>query len=240
MLAALLGRTVVIAVVLRVTTLTAALLTALLLATVSLTVLLPAFLRAVLLRASLLRGTILLGATILAVRLTILLILAIALLRAALALLRLAAVFRALAPALVVAITEATADSHGLDHAEIVLRILPVGLGQDAVARGRCLAGQRLVLVEDLVRVAAYPDVGTTAVEKLVAVGRTVRIVVMLGLAVVRTTAATATAAPTAAVTTAARSLPIVRSHSEGLIPCQTGMLLVSLCPLPGAVTAFL
>lgn len=224
----------------------ATLLAALLLATVSLTVVLPAFLlstfllpvllRAIFLRASLLRGTVLLRATILAV----LLILAIALLRAALALLRLAAVFRALAPALVVAISEATADSHGLDHAEIVLRILPIRLGQDAVARSRRLTGQRLVLVEDLMRVAAYPDVGTTAVEKLVAVGRTVRIVVMLGLAVVRTTAATATAAPTAAVTTAARSLPIVRSHSEGLIPCQTGMLLVSLCPLPGAVTAFL
>ena len=111
----------------------------------------------------------------------------------------------AIAPTLVVALDEA---AHGLDHAEIVVGVLPVGLGQDAVARGRRLAGQRLVLVEHLVGVAAHPDVGSAAVENLVSIGRTIGIVIVLLLVMV---VAAATAAAT--IATAARPLTIVWSH---------------------------
>jgi hypothetical protein len=126
------------------------------------------------------------------------------------------AFFAAVAPTLVVALAEA---AHRLDHAEIVIGVLPVGLRQDAVTRRRRLAGQRLVLVEHLVGVAADPDVGSAAVEELVAIGRTIGIV-MLRLVVVA--AATATAAA-ATIATAARSLTIVWSHYLGPVVCRTG-----------------
>src|SRR5205823_5287324 len=61
----------------------------------------------------------------------------------------------AIAPTLVVALDEAT---HGLDHAEVMVGVLPVGLRHDAVARGGRFAGQRLILIEHLVSVAAHPD----------------------------------------------------------------------------------
>ena len=109
----------------------------------------------------------------------------------------------AFAPTLVVALHEA---AHGLDHAKVVIGILPIGLGQDAVTRGRSLACQGLVLVEDLVRVAADPDVGAAAVEYLVTIRRTVRIVMLLLVMVAATTAA-------ATIATAARPLTIVWSH---------------------------
>jgi hypothetical protein len=108
----------------------------------------------------------------------------------------------AIAPTLVVALAE---TAHRLDHAEVVIGVLPIGFGHDPIARRRRLAGQRLVLVEHLVRVAADPDIGTAAVEDLVPVGRPVRIVMLL----VMMTAASA-AATTA---TAARPLTIVWSH---------------------------
>lgn len=96
--------------------------------------------------------------------------------------------------------------AHGLDHAVIMIGVLVIGFGENAIAgRGR-LAGQRLVLVEDLVRIATNPDVGAAAVENLVSIGRAVGIVV-LGLVMVGVaTAATATA-------TAAGPLTIVWSH---------------------------
>ncbi len=106
-----------------------------------------------------------------------------------------------LAPTLVVALDEA---AHGLDHSEIVVGVLPIGLGQDPVTRGCCLACQCLVLVEDLVRVAADPHIGAAAVEYLVSIGRAVGIVMLLVMM-------TATAAATTA--TAARPLTIVWSH---------------------------
>src|SRR5204862_2353655 len=52
------------------------------------------------------------------------------------------AFFAAVAPALIIALAEAT---HGLDHAEVMVGILPVGFRQDSVARRGGLAGQRLV-----------------------------------------------------------------------------------------------
>ena len=98
--------------------------------------------------------------------------------------------------------------THGLDHAEIVVGVLVIGFGQDAVAGRGGLASQRLVFVEDLVGITADPDVGAAAIENLVSIGRAVRIV-MLGLVMVVVTTA-ATAATTA---TAARPLTIVWSH---------------------------
>ena len=93
-----------------------------------------------------------------------------------------------------------------LDHAEIVIGVLVIGLGLDAVAHGCGLAGQRLVLVVDLMRVAAHTDVRTAAVENLIPVWRPVRIVVVLLLVLIVIAAA-------AAVTAAARTLTIVWSH---------------------------
>lgn len=110
------------------------------------------------------------------------------------------------APTEVVALDEAAL---GLDHPIIVIGILPVGLGQNAIARGRRLAGQRLIFVEHLMRVAANPDVGTAAIENLVSIGRTVRIVILGLVMVVVSTAATAAAT----IATAARPLTIVWSH---------------------------
>jgi hypothetical protein len=114
------------------------------------------------------------------------------------------AVLAAIAPTLVVALDEAT---HRLDDAEVVVGVLPVRLRHDPVSRRRRFARQRLVLVEDLMRVAANPHVRSAAVEDLVTIGRTVGIVMLL---VVVATAATAAAATIAA---AARPLPIVWSH---------------------------
>ncbi len=85
--------------------------------------------------------------------------------------------------------------------------VLVIGFGQDAIAGRGGLASQRLILVENLMGVAADPDVGATAIENLVSIGRAIRIV-MLGL--VMMVVATATAATTA---TAARPLTIVGSH---------------------------
>src|SRR6202008_4185875 len=73
----------------------------------------------------------------------------------------------ALAPTLVVALAEA---ADGLDHAEVVVGVLPVGLGHDAVARGCCLARQRLVLVEDLMGIAPHAYVGAALGTDLVSV----------------------------------------------------------------------
>jgi hypothetical protein len=103
-----------------------------------------------------------------------------------------------LAPTLIVALTEAT---HALDHAEIVIGILPIGFRQDAVARSRRLARQCLVFVEHLMGIAAHADVGTAAIEDLVAIGRAVGVVMLLVVV------AAATATP---IATAARPLPIV------------------------------
>jgi hypothetical protein len=90
-----------------------------------------------------------------------------------------------------------------------VICILPVGLGQNAITGGRRLSGQRLIFVENLVRVAANPDVGAAAIENLIPISRTVGIVILGLVMVVVSTAATA-AATTA---TAARPLTIVWSH---------------------------
>ena len=85
--------------------------------------------------------------------------------------------------------------------------VLEIGFGEDTIAgRGR-LAGQRLVLVEDLVSIAADPDVGAAAIENLVSIGGAAAGAVLLGLVMV---IAAATAATTA---TAARPLTIVWSH---------------------------
>ena len=116
------------------------------------------------------------------------------------------AFFAIFAPTEVVALDEAAL---GLDHPIIVIGILPVGLGQNAIAGGRRLSGQRLILVENLVRVAANPDVGATAIENLISIGRTVRIVILGLVMVVVSTAATAAAT----IATAARPLTIVWSH---------------------------
>ncbi len=110
------------------------------------------------------------------------------------------------APTEVVALDEAAL---GLDHPVVVIGILPVGLGQNAIAGGRRLAGQRLIFVEHLVRVTANPDVGAAAIENLVSIGRTVGVVI-LGLVMVGIPTA-ATAAAT--IATAARPLTIVWSH---------------------------
>jgi len=112
----------------------------------------------------------------------------------------------AVTPALIAAARDEAA--HGLDHAEVVVGILPIGLGRDPIARGGRLARQRLVLVEDLVGVAAHAHIGTAAIENLVSIGRTVRIVIVLLLVLI---VATATAA--AATAAATRPLPIVWSH---------------------------
>jgi hypothetical protein len=112
----------------------------------------------------------------------------------------------AITPALIAAAGDKAA--HGLDHAEIVVGILPVGLGRDPIARGGRLARQRLVFVEDLVGVAAHAHIGTAAVEDLVSIGRAVRIVIVLLLVLI--VAAATTASTTAAAT---RPLPIVWSH---------------------------
>ena len=116
------------------------------------------------------------------------------------------AFFAVFAPTEVVALDEAAL---GLDHPIIVIGILPVGLGQNAIAGGRRFAGQRLIFVEHLVRVTANPDVGTAAIENLVSIRRTVGIVI-LGLVMVGIPTA-ATAAAT--IATAARPLTIVWSH---------------------------
>jgi hypothetical protein len=132
--------------------------------------------------------------------------LTVALRLAILALLRVVALAAFVAPALVVALAEA---AHGLDHAEIMFGILPIGLRQDPVARGRSLAGQRLILVEHLVGVAAHPYVGATAIEKLVSIGLAIGVVGVLLLVVLPTATTAATVA-----TAAAGPLPIVWSHS--------------------------
>ena len=108
-----------------------------------------------------------------------------------------------LAPTLVVAVGEA---AHRLDHAVIMVRILPVGFGHDPIARGRRLAGEGLVLVEYLVGIATHPHIGTAAIENLVSIWRTIGIVMLLLLLVMPVAAAAAT-------TAAARPLTIVWSH---------------------------
>ena len=114
------------------------------------------------------------------------------------------AVLAALAP--VIARDKA---AHRLDHAVIVVGVLEIGFGEDSIAGGGRLAGQRLVLVEDLVGIAADPDVGTAAIENLVSIGGAAG-AVMLGLVMVVVSTAATAAATTA---TAARPLTIVWSH---------------------------
>src|SRR5262249_40796949 len=123
----------------------------------------------------------------------------------------------ALAPTLVVALDEA---AHALDHAEVVVGVLPVGLRHDAVARGGRFARQRLVLVEHLVGVAAHPHVRPAAIENLVSIGRTIGIVIVMLLVMV--TAATAAAT----IATAARPLTIVWSHYLRPVARRTGLLI--------------
>jgi len=118
----------------------------------------------------------------------------------------LAVLAAAVTPTLVVAVHQ---PAHGLDHTEIVIGVLPVGLGLNAIARGCRLARQRLVLVEHLMRVAANAHVGPAAVKNLVPVWRPVRIVVVVLLMMI----VAATAAATAATAAATRPLPIVWSH---------------------------
>jgi hypothetical protein len=112
----------------------------------------------------------------------------------------------AVAPALIAAARNKPA--HCLDHAEIMVGVLPVGLGRNPIARGGGFACKRLVLVEDLVCIAAHTHIRTTAIENLVSIGRAVRIVSMLLLVLI---VATATAASATAAAT--RPLPIVWSH---------------------------
>src|SRR5437764_9116191 len=83
----------------------------------------------------------------------------------------------AVAPTLVVALDEA---ARALDHAEVVVGVLPVGFRCDAIARGRRFAGQRLVFVEHLMCVAAHPHVRPAAIEDLVLIGRTIGIVIVM------------------------------------------------------------
>ncbi|MDP2329332.1 MAG: hypothetical protein Q8M19_01370 [Reyranella sp.] len=116
---------------------------------------------------------------------------------------RLATLFVAIAD--VVALAE---TAHGLDHAEIVVGVLPIGFGLDSVTRSRRFPGKGLILVEDLMGVAANPDVGATAIEHLISIGRAIGIVMLLVMAVATTTTASA-----ATIATAARSLTIVWSH---------------------------
>jgi len=128
---------------------------------------------------------------------------ALTLLRLAGLLTLLLAVLAPLAP--VVALDKA---AHGLDHAVVMVRVLEIGFGEDAITRGGRLAGQRLVLVEDLVGIAADPDVGATAIENLVSIGGAIGAVMLrLVMVIAATTAAAATTA------TAARPLTIVWSH---------------------------
>jgi hypothetical protein len=112
----------------------------------------------------------------------------------------------AVAPALIAAARDKAA--HGLDHAKVVVGILPIGLGRDPIARGSRFACQSLVLVEDLVGVAAHAHIGTAAIENLVSIGRAVRVVIVLLLVLI---VATATAA--SAIAAATRPLPIIWSH---------------------------
>jgi len=116
---------------------------------------------------------------------------------------RLLAFLAALAPTLVVAMGEA---AHGLDDAVVVVGVLPVGLGHDAIARRRRLASQRLVFVEYLMGVAAHADIRSAAIENLVPIGRTVGVVGVVLLVMLVTAA-------TAAIAAATRPLPIVWSH---------------------------
>jgi hypothetical protein len=111
----------------------------------------------------------------------------------------------AVTPALVVALGNA---AHGLDQAEVVIRILPIGLGHDPVAGRPRFSRQRLVFVEYLVGVATHTHIGTAAIENLVSIRWAVRIVIVLLLVMigVAATAATAIAATT-------RPLPIIWSH---------------------------
>jgi hypothetical protein len=105
----------------------------------------------------------------------------------------------AVAPALVVALNEAAL---GLDHPEVVVGVLPIRLGCDAIARGRGFTRQRLILIEDLMGIASHADVGPAGVKDLVSIGRTVGVVVVLLVVAAAATAAT--------IATAARPLTIV------------------------------
>jgi hypothetical protein len=93
-----------------------------------------------------------------------------------------------------------------LDDTEIVIGILPIGLGLDAITHGPSLAGQRLVLFVDLMGIAAHAHIRTAAIENLISIWRPIRIVVVLLLVLIVIAAA-------AAVTAAARTLTIVGSH---------------------------
>ena len=154
---------------------------------------------ALLLRTALLRIA-LLGVALLRVAL-----LGVALLRVALllrvVLLRLTVL--AVAPTLIVPRDEA---AHGLDHPIVVIGILPIGFGRDPVAGRGGLAGQGLVLVEHLMRVAAHPYVRPAAIENLIPIGWTVRVLGVVLLVMLVTAA-------TAAIAAATRPLPIVWSH---------------------------
>jgi len=111
---------------------------------------------------------------------------------------RLAVLANAVAPALIVALDQAT---HRLDQAIIVVGILPIGFRLDAIAGSGGLACQCLILVEDLMGITPHPDIGPAAIENLVSIGRTIRIVRMMLLVVLVTTAATAATTTTTATT---------------------------------------
>src|SRR5277367_3419203 len=57
----------------------------------------------------------------------------------------------------------------GVDDPIIVLGMLVIVLGRDAVARRVRVARQREIFLEHLIGVAAHPDIGTVAVERLMA-----------------------------------------------------------------------
>ena len=116
-------------------------------------------------------------------------------------LLRVLAVLATVVPAL--AAVDETAL--GLDHAVIVVGILEIGLGLDAIANGGRFTRECLIFIEDLVGVAAHTDVGAAAVEDLIPVRRPVRVVIMLWFMIVVAAAAT--------IAAAARALTIVGSH---------------------------
>src|SRR5262249_43433414 len=137
--------------------------------------------------------------------------------------LALLAFLAALAP--VVALDEA---AHGLDHAEIVIGVLIIGFGSDSIARGRRLAGHRLVLVEYLVGIAAHAHIRPARVENLVSIGRTIGVVVVMLLVVVTAASAAAT------IATAARPLTIVWSHYLRPVTRRTGLLINRPLALPG------
>src|SRR3954470_23058418 len=107
----------------------------------------------------------------------------------------------------------------GVDDAVIVLRMLVIVLGRDAIAGRRCVARQRQIFLEHLVGIAAHPDIGTIGVERLVPQRH-------VALLAVRHPAATATATTAAAIALAVTSAPAWPLHMGTLSHDTFNMLL--------------